>query len=193
MCLLTHFSRHRMPADTSCVLLVKKKRALHLLPCLGDSQQNFMDSSEIRFAAMLSLPWSRTVPLWQPVKCPSMALKKHGVSICLSQRFFLKPCMRTKNGSVSMCTATNTRYVLCHSKEAKLATTQPMYFCPYCLGSVLVEFNIVDVCITTTSAAKSCRLVAHPPLAFPTMSDCAAPLKCGPIWTVSARFYIFLV
>ena len=29
---------------------------------------------------------------------------------------------------------------MCNSKEAKLATIQPMYFCPYCLGSALVQF-----------------------------------------------------
>ena len=37
-----------------------------------------MDSSEIRFAAMLSLPWSRTMAPWKPVKRPYMVLKSMG-------------------------------------------------------------------------------------------------------------------
>ena len=29
---------------------------------------------------------------------------------------------------------------MCNPKEAKLAIVQPMYLCPYCLGSVLVQW-----------------------------------------------------
>ena len=41
---------------------------------------------------------------------------------------------------------------MCHSKEAELATTQPMYFCPYRLGFVLVwihsKADWCSVCLT---------------------------------------------
>ena len=55
-----------------------------------DSQESFIDSFEIHFAAMLSLPWSRTVPPCKPVKRPSVALKSMGLafvspSVCFAR------------------------------------------------------------------------------------------------------------
>ena len=71
----------------------------------------------------------------------------HGlaVSVCFSQRLFLEARMHHRNLAYKLLVACHVRKqpltrdrAMCNSKEAKLATVQPMYFCPHCLGSVLV-------------------------------------------------------
>ena len=76
-----------------------------------DSQRNLMDSFEIHFAAMLSLPWSRAAPPCKPVKRPSVALKSVGLalasqSVCFARttEILLIECWKRV-----MCAATNTR------------------------------------------------------------------------------------
>ena len=70
------------------------------------------------------------------------------VSVRFSQRLFFQSThaalkiLLINVGSVSCAQHPLTRDgTMCTSKEAKLATFQPMYFCPYCLGSGLVKFR----------------------------------------------------
>ena len=64
----------------------------------------------------------------------------------VSQKYApLKSCL-TNVGSVSCSQQPSTRdSAMYNSKETNFATIQPMFFCPYFLGSVLVEFNNIII------------------------------------------------
>ena len=65
----------------------------------------------------------------------------------VSQKYApLKSCL-TNVGSLSCSQQPSTPdNAMCNSKETNFAIIQPMYFCPYCLGSALVEFNNIILC-----------------------------------------------
>ena len=65
-----------------------------------------------------------------------------GTRIGVSQKYAPLISCLTNVGSLSCSQQPSTRdSAMSNSKETNFAAIQPMYFCPYCLGSVLVEFN----------------------------------------------------
>ena len=86
----------------------------------------------------------RRAPTQRPLGSESAGARhrERQAPICCSPRLPLKSCLYNV-GSMSCAQQPLTRdSAMCNSKEAKRATFQPMYFCPCCLGSVLVYFSL---------------------------------------------------
>ena len=77
-------------------------------------------------------------------------------SVCFSQHACTIEVLLLNVGSMSCAQQTLTRdNAMCSSKKAKIATFQPMYFCPHCLGSVLVIYLFFVLHLSWTGAVKS--------------------------------------